>query len=111
MDKKGFTLIELLVTIAIMTLIATILTFNVLNIFDHQKKVADENKDRIMMSAASVYLELNENKDLKETCKTHGCKSPVKTLIYAGLLNEEDVDKNQVIHIYYENQIQKVEIN
>ena len=111
MDKKGFTLIELLVTIAIMTLIATILTLNVLNIFDHQKKVADENKDRIMMSAASVYLELNENKDLKETCKTHGCKIPVKTLIYAGLLNEEDVDKNQVIHIYYENQIQKVEIN
>ena len=35
MNKKGFTLIELLSTIAIMTVIATVLTVNVLNIFEN----------------------------------------------------------------------------
>ena len=111
MNKKGFTLIELLATIAIMTVLATDLTMNVLNIFDNKKKIAEENKNNIIITAAKVYLELNENKSLKETCKTSGCNISTNTLIKNGLLNEEDVDNNKVINIYYENKEQKYKIS
>ena len=103
MNKKGFTLIELLATIAIMTVIATVLTFNVLNIFDSKKKMTEESLNNIITTAASVYLELNDNKELKENCKLNGCSIRVSTLIKEGLLYEEDVDNTKVINIDYEN--------
>lgn len=103
MNKKGFTLIELLATIAIMTVIATVLTFNVLNIFDSKKKMTEESLNNIITTAANVYLELNENKELKINCKLNGCSIRVSTLIKEGLLNEEDVDNTKVINIDYEN--------
>ena len=111
MNKKGFTLIELLSTITIMTVIATVLTVNVLNIFENKRKASDESLENIIATAANVYLELNENKDLKESCKRVGCKVTTDTLIKEGLLNEEDVDNSKVINIYYENNEQKIKIN
>lgn len=111
MNKKGFTLIELLSTVAIMTLIATVLTINVLNIFESKKEMKEDNLKNIITTAANVYLELNENKVLKENCKINGCNISTDTLIKKGLLNEEDVDKNKIINIYYENNEQKYKIN
>ena len=111
MNKKGFTLIELLSTITIMTLIATVLTINVLNIFESKKNIAEERTNNIITTAASVYLELKENKELKESCKINGCNISVNTLIKEGLLNENDVDNSKVINIYYENNEQKYTIN
>lgn len=111
MNKKGFTLIELLATIAIMTVIATVLTFNVLNIFDSKRKMTEESINNIIATAASVYLGLNENKGLKENCKLNGCSISVSTLIHEGLLSEEDVDNTKVINIYYENNEQKYSIS
>ena len=111
MNKKGFTLIELLSTITIMTLIATVLTINVLNIFESKKNIAEERTNNIITTAASVYLELKENKELKESCKINGCNISVNTLIKEGLLNENDVDNSKVINIYYENNEQKYIIN
>ena len=111
MNKKGFTLIELLSTITIMTLIATVLTINVLNIFESKKNIAEERTNDIITTAASVYLELKENKELKESCKIKGCNISVNTLIKEGLLNENDVDNSKVINIYYENNEQKYTIN
>ena len=111
MNKKGFTLIELLSTITIMTLIATVLTINVLNIFENKKKIAEESTNNIIITAANVYLELNEQKDLKENCKINWCNRAVDTLIKEGLLNESDVDNLKVINIYYENNEQKFKIS
>ena len=111
MNKKGFTLIELLSNITIMTLIATVLTINVLNIFENKKKIAEESTNNIIITAANVYLELNEQKNLKENCKINGCNIAVDTLIKEGLLNESDVDNLKVINIYYENNEQKFKIS
>ncbi len=111
MNKKGFTLIELLSTIAIMTIIATVLTVNVLNIFENKQKITNQTKENIITTAANVYLELNKNKELKENCKLNGCNISVNTLIKEGLLNEEDVNNSKVINIYYENNEQKVKIS
>lgn len=111
MNKKGFTLIELLSTITIMTLIATVLTINVLNIFENKKKIAEESTNNIIITAANVYLELNEQKNLKENCKINGCNIAIDTLIKEGLLNESDVDNLKVINIYYENNEQKFKIS
>lgn len=111
MNKKGFTLIELLSTIAIMTVIATVLTVNVLNIFESKQKITNQTKENIITTAANVYLELNKNKELKENCKLNGCNISVNTLIKEGLLNEEDVNNSKVINIYYENNEQKVKIS
>mgnify|MGYP005798126483 CR=1 FL=1 len=111
MNKKGFTLIELLSTIAIMTIIATVLTVNVLNIFESKQKITNQTKENIITTAANVYLELNKNKELKENCKLNGCNISVNTLIKEGLLNEEDVNNSKVINIYYENNEQKVKIS
>lgn len=111
MNKLGFTLIELLATIAIMTVIATVLTFNVLNIFDSKRKMNEESINNIITTAANVYLELNENKELKENCKLNGCRIRVSTLIEEGILSEEDVDNTKVINIYYENNEPKYNIS
>ena len=111
MNKKGFTLVELLATIAIMTVIATVLTINILNIFEKRQEAADESLENIITTAANVYLELNKNEELKETCKINGCSISTDTLIKEGLLNEEDVDNSKVINIYYENNEQKYKIS
>ena len=111
MNKKGFTLIELLSTIAIMTVIATVLTVNVLNIFDRKQEIAEESLNNIITTAASVYLELNENKTLKENCKMNGCTITTDTLIKEGLLNEEDVDNQKVINITYIEGKQQIKID
>lgn len=111
MNKRGFTLIELLATIAIMTVIATILTVNILNIFESKERANEESVDNIIATAANVYLELNKNENLKESCKINGCTITVDNLIKEGLLNENDVDNRKVINIYYENQEQKYTIN
>ena len=111
MNKKGFTLIELLATIAIMTVIATILTINIMNIFESKQKMTEESRENIIVTAASVYLDLSENENLKESCKQNGCTISVNTLINSGLLNESDVDNSKVINIYYKNNEQKYTIN
>lgn len=111
MNKKGFTLIELLSTITIMTVIATVLTINIMNIFAEKEKIANNTKEDIIITAANVYLELNKNEKLKESCKINGCSISTKELIKEGLLSEEDVDKGKVINIYYENKEQKYKIS
>lgn len=111
MNKQGFTLIELLSTIAIMTVIATVLTINVLKIFESKEKMTEESINNIIATAANVYLELNKNEKLKETCKINGCSITTDTLIKEGLLNEEDVNKSKVINIFYENKKQKYKIS
>ncbi len=111
MNKKGFTLIELLSTLAIMSVITTFVTFNIINIFENKKKIQEESINNIIIKAADVYINLKENKQLKNICITNGCTIKIDTLIKEGLLNEEDVDNTKVINIYYENKKQKYKIS
>ncbi len=103
MNKKGFTLIELLSTITIMTLIATIASFNFIKLFHTKEKENLESVNQVIMQAACVYVELEKNQSLKENCLTNGCDITTDTLIQEGLLQEQDVDHFQVIHINNEN--------
>ena len=106
-DKKGFTLVELLSTITIMTLVATIASINIVKIFDNKKETEEKSTKAVIETAACVYIELDKNKRLRETCLTSGCNISTDTLIKEGLLNEKDVDKQEVIHITKENNEKK----
>jgi len=107
MDKKGYTLIELLSSITIITLIATIASINIIKIFDDKEASARESEENIITSAACVYIELNKNEQLKNTCLTNGCDIDTDTLIKEGLLKEGDVSNKRVIHISREKNEKK----
>ena len=107
MNKKGFTLVEILSSITIMALIATIASFNFVKIFDNEKEIGENNKDNIITTAACIYIELEENKNLKNTCLTNGCEITTDTLIKSGLLKDDDVNNTKVINIYKENNEKK----
>lgn len=110
MNKKGFTLIEILATITIIGIIATIASINILQILETKNIENTKNKEDIMRKAACIYIELNENKHLKEKCLTTGCEISTDTLIAKGLLDEEEITENQIIQITKENNEKKCQI-
>lgn len=110
MNKKGFTLIELLCSITLIGLITTMASINVVNLFDSKKEIVKNNNENIIEKAACTYIELSKNKAKKENCLKNSCEVETNTLIQEGLLKEEDVDKNLVIHIYKENNEKKCTI-
>lgn len=103
MNKKGFTLVELLCTITIMGFIATMVSVNIVNIFEEKEKASEISKNSIVTEAACLYIDLDENKSLKENCKAYNCDITTEQLIKRGLLNESDVDNPEVINITYHN--------
>ncbi len=107
MNKNGFTLVELLSTIAIMGLIATIASVNIVKIFDNKEKETDNTKNKIITTAACLYIELDKNSTLKEKCLTEGCSISTTTLIHEGLLYEEDIEKEEIVKIYKEKNEKK----
>ena len=111
MNKHGFTLIEILVSITLMALIATAASVNLINVLNAKNKTNEGNKDKIITTAACLYIELAKNEELKEQCLTTGCSISTTTLINEGLLNDEDVDKTKVINISKENNTKICKIN
>ncbi|MCM1053231.1 MAG: type II secretion system GspH family protein [Ruminococcus sp.] len=107
MNKKGFTLIELLSTITIMGLIATVASINIVKIFDNKDSETENTKHDIITTAACLYIELESNSILKEQCLTDGCLVSTTTLINAGLLYEEDIEKEEIVKIYKDKQEKK----
>ncbi len=103
MNKKGFTLVELLCTITIMGFIATMVSVNIVNIFEEKEKASEISKNSIISEAACLYVDLDENKSLKENCKASSCNITTEQLIKRGLLKESDVEKLEVINITYQN--------
>ncbi len=99
MNNKGFTLIEVLCTITIMGIIATIACLNFVNIFDNKEKITNTSKESIITTAACTYIELEENKDLKNTCLERGCKISSNTLISEGLIDSNITNKEVFITI------------
>ena len=67
----------------------------------------EKNQEEIITSAACVYIELSENKKFKEECLKNSCTINTNTLIEKGLLDEKNVSKNQVIHIYLDQKVKK----
>ena len=110
MNNKGFTLIEILACITIIGLIATIASTNITKIFTKKEETTNNVKENILTTAACLYIELDKNKDLKETCLKNGCDITTNDLLKAGLLEKEDVSNLKVIHIYKENNEKKCQI-
>lgn len=103
MNKKGFTLIELLTVITIIALIATIASINIVSIFEKKEENNTNTRQNIITTAACLYIELNGNENLKNTCLKDGCEISTNTLINAGILKSDDVDNDIIINIYSEN--------
>ncbi|MDE5540159.1 MAG: prepilin-type N-terminal cleavage/methylation domain-containing protein [Bacilli bacterium] len=81
MNKKGFTLVELLSSMAIITMIATIACINIAKVFTEKEKISTENKNSIIETAACVYIDLDKNINLKNTCFQTGCRVSTDDLI------------------------------
>ena len=110
MNKKGFTLIELLCTIAIMGIIATIASINLVKIYQNKNNEKVQIQNNIIETAACIYIELQENTSLKDNCLTNGCDISTDTLITNGLIDEKDVDNPKIIHIFKENNTKQCKI-
>ena len=97
MNKKGFTLVELLATITIIGIVVTMVSINISKAFE----VPSDNQEikSILEEAACVYVELDENKDLKEKCLSTSCLITSSDLIKAKLIYPEDVKKEEVIEV------------
>ena len=97
MNKNGFTLIELLATITIIGIVVTMVSINISKAFE----VPDDNQEikNILEEAACVYIELNENKDLKEKCITSSCIIKSADLIKAKLIYSDDIKDDEKIEI------------
>lgn len=100
MNKKGFTLIEILATVTIIGIISTIVSINIFKIIETKNIENTKDKEKIITEAACLYIELNENKHLKNQCLTSsGCEISTNTLIAKGLLDETEIDEQQIIKI------------
>lgn len=97
MNKNGFTLIELLATITIIGMVAVMVSINISKAF----VLPDEkqNMKSILETAACVYVELEENKNLKKECLKSSCLIKSDDLIKAGLIYAEDIDEEEIIEV------------
>ena len=63
MNKKGFTLIELLAVVTLISLISIIIIPNITKkLQDHKNEISEAN-EKLLASAADVYIENNKNYD------------------------------------------------
>lgn len=107
MNKLGYTLIETLSIITIIGLIAIMASTNFTKVINDYEQTSLTKKNKIITEAACIYIELDNNKDLKEKCLKDSCDIKTTTLIESGLLNKKDVDKERIIHIYEDNHEKK----
>lgn len=110
MNKKGFTLIELMAVIVILSFVATITLVNIIKIFNKKEEQNIATKNNIITTAACLYIELDNQKTLKETCMNIGCEISTSTLISAGILDSKDVDDEIIVKISKVNNEKKCTI-
>lgn len=110
MNKLGFTLIEVLATISIMALIATMVVINMPKMFENSYAKNENNNNSLIEEAACLYIELNKNKDLKESCLNNGCDISIDDLIKEGLITEDIVGNSNFIHIEKYNNEKKCKV-
>lgn len=110
MNRKGFSLIELLAAIVILTLISTIIVISFDKVFEKNDEKKYQAFKGEVESAACVYIDLNKNKELRDSCYKN-CTIKASDLIEAGLINEElndpstetAIDQNLQINITWDS--------
>lgn len=107
MNKHGFTLIEILITIALISIVATIVVVNMTGILSNQDSDSYITFKNTITSAACAYIDMDENKEIRENCKLNneGCNISIKSLINSGLIASDlkDYSTNMII----EDEIEK----
>lgn len=94
MNKKGFTLIELIVVISIMVAIGLVIATNMSALFSKSEEETYINFKKKIEDAACIYIERNDKKDLKQSCRVSSCNIKTKDLIESGLLEANLKDPN-----------------
>ena len=94
MNKKGFTMVELLVVIALIAIMAVLLTINMTGVLSEQKGMSFKTLKGEMESAACAYIDKQKNVDLRNQYKNNpsGGIVTLETLITSGLIDGEVVD-------------------
>ena len=88
MNKKGFTMVELLVVIALIAIMAVLLTINMTGVLSEQRGTSFKTLKGQMESAACAYI------DLRNQYKHNpmGGTVTLNTLITSGLIDGEVID-------------------
>jgi len=94
MNKKGFTLIELLAVVTIIALISLIAIPNITKNIKDKKTEIDEANQKLLASAADVYIENNKNYDNSYEANGSTYCIPIQTLIDSNYLETPFKDIN-----------------
>ena len=94
MNKKGFTLIELLAVVTIIALISIIAIPNITKNIKDKKTEIDEANQKLLASAADVYIENNKNYDNSYEANGSTYCIPIQTLIDSNYLETPFKDIN-----------------
>ena len=94
MNKKGFTMVELLVVIALIALMAVLLTINMTGVLSEQRGTSFKTLKGEMESAACAYIDKQKNVELRNQFKNNpaGGTVTLNTLITSGLIDGEVID-------------------
>ena len=94
MNKKGFTMVELLVVIALIAIMAVLLTINMTGVLSEQRGMSFKTLKGEMESAACAYIDKQKNIDLRNQYKHNpaGGTITLNTLITSGLIDGEVID-------------------
>ncbi len=94
MKKNGFTLIELLAVVTIIALISLIAIPNITKNIKDKKTEIDEANQKLLSSAADVYIENNKNYDNSYEANGSTYCIPIQTLIDSNYLETPFKDIN-----------------
>ena len=85
MNKKGFSLIELIVSIALISIIGTIIAVNMVSISKNQESKEILRQESTIKSAAEAYLNVENQTTITGTCVK------INTLIDSDYLKQRDI--------------------
>lgn len=89
-NKKGFTLIELLAVVALIALISLVVVPSVINIVNKNKPKLSSTTEKLILSAAEMYLDANQTEFIKAKDAVY-CPT-VQDLVDNGFLEESLID-------------------
>lgn len=95
MNNKGFTLTELLVTLALIVILALVVSNNIISVTRKQETERFNNFSANIEKAACLYADLKDITNLENSiCRESNCVVSFNDLIEEGLLDAELVNPN-----------------